>query len=260
MDTDINFNSESKVTLMGNNTKRMLMQLNKKNPDHLTISEKIAELGKLFYENIISKNKVVFIVSIIIILFLTHRYYKKKNKEKEGYTDVSLDKDIKNQVKQLKYNVQPSFNRLQSVKDQQTHVNYPPKPLPINIPDKGIIYERNLYADNVPQQLPFEYLNSVDYDYSNVYKYPSRSYHTGTYNPYAYAQDTTIENPLGYPTNFNTSTGDFINQATALNQQNIIDYQTILDNMEGNLIESLKQGPHAVNMNYPINIMEPPYV
>ena len=159
------------------------------------------------------------------------------------------------QTSHLRYDTQPSFNRLYSVDQQKEPVNYPPSPLPINIPDLGIVYTKDLYG--YPK--PFPNLNSPNYNYNNVYTNPQLAYYNGTYNTYKNAQDTNIINPLGYPTNFNTSTGDFINHMTNANKQNIVDYQTILDNINGNLVDALKLGPKYLDINSPELEMEPPY-
>jgi len=215
---------------------------------------------------------------LVVILFLMYRYYNKKNKqeysseEEEEYDEeYSYESFLNNkgndftydtiaditstQTANLRYDTQPSFNPLYPVDDQRQHVYYPPDPLPVNIPDVGTVYTRNLYDD--PQ--PYSPINSAMYDYGNVYKDASRSYYNGTYNTYADAQDTEIVNPYGYSNNFNTTTGRFIKGMTADNDKVVTDYQTILDNMETSLRNSLKIGPEYLDVNGPELTMEPPY-
>ncbi len=78
----------------------------------------------------------------------------------------------------------------------------------------------------------------------------------GTYNTYADAKDTNIVNPYGWSNNFNTTTGSFITGMTDMNRQNVYDYQTILDNMNGNLVDGLGIGPKHLD---DVPEMEPPY-
>jgi hypothetical protein len=96
-------------------------------------------------------------------------------------------------------------------------------------------------------------MNGTNYDHNNVYNYPSNSFHSGTYDTYGNAQDTNFINPLGFSNNFNTNSGNFVNSMTQANRQNVTDYQTFMDNNQGNLIDALKFGPKYENQ------MEPPY-
>ena len=86
---------------------------------------------------------------------------------KETYVSSTenLDDITRSITDHLKYDTQPSFDRLQSIDGQQEHVNYPPDPLPINISGDEIVYTRNIYDE--PKQFPT--LNSPKYDYDNVY-------------------------------------------------------------------------------------------
>ncbi len=257
------FFSNSKPDLVGPKVRKSVYKIMKTDIDNATISDRISSMITNFYKDYISEHKLLFFFAVSIIVFLLYRYYTKEklktqvNKEetKEKFTveeQKIIDDIMINQTSHLKLDTQPSFNRLESVNEQHEDVNYPPMPIALNIPDKGLVYTKNPYA----YPTPFKNLNNPDYDYNDVYTKKSRAYYSGTYNPYENAQDTNIVNPFGWSNRFNTDTGAFITGMTDANKQNIIDYQAILDNMEGTLIDGLKLGPQHLNE---VPEMEPPY-
>jgi hypothetical protein len=195
-----------------------------------TISDKIAGSLSDLYNDYFKDYKAVIIICSAIIIFLVYRYYNKKERQEE------------------------EFNPLYSVNEQREEVYYPPDPLPVNLPNKGIVFTRKMYEE------PNEYtgINTLDYDYTNVYKNPN-SYYSGTFNTYNDAKDTKIINPFGYSNNFNTNSGKFVSDMTRNNKNNITEYQTVLDNTHGNLINALKIGPSHLNSNIPEYNMDPPY-
>lgn len=269
------FYSNSKPNLIGTKINRTVYKIMKKEHSGGTISDKISNVIVSVYNKFISPNKFIVGIIIFTILFLVYRYYSKENKEnkenkdkeleefddqlrimEEGQLNNNIINEIMNeQTKHLTYDEQPSFNPLYSTQEQPNKVYYPPDPLPVNIPGTGITYTRSLYG----QPKPFPGLNAPNYNYSNVYTNPSLSYYSGTYNTYHNAQDTDIINPLGYPTNFNTSTGEYMDQMTSANKQNIVDYQNILQNMNQDLVNSLKIGPNYLDNDNSEYEMQPPY-
>lgn len=255
----MDFYSNSKPDLVGPMVKKSVYKIMKKEIDNNTISDRISKLLTDFYKDYIKEYKLIVFLIIIFVVFLLYRYYNKEEKEevKEKFTKEEqkiIDEIFNSQTKHLTYDSQPSFNRLESVNGQQEYVNYPPDPIPINIPDQGIKYTKSLY-DYSKQ---FDNLNNPDYDYNNVYEYPSRSYYTGTYNTYQDAEDTDIVNPYGWSNEFNTNAGKFVSSMTDANRQNIVDYQTIVDNMNGDLQDSLKIGPKYLDETLAPE-MDPPY-
>lgn len=259
----MDFFSKTKPNLIDPKMKKTVYKIIKKNPLNYTISEKISEMMNKFYKSYIKQNLFFILVILAIVIFLVYRYYKKKENDKNNENfqyefdeDAYLMNDINNQTNHLRYDTQPSFDRLHSVKYQEEPVYYPPDPLPINLSGKGIQYKRDIYNEKVN---PFPYLNTPNYDYNNVYTNTSRLYHNGTYNTYNDAKDTELVNPLGYSNKFNTTTGDFIKGMTDKNEKVITDYREIIDNMEGNLIDSLKIGPKYLDVNNTELDIEPPY-
>jgi hypothetical protein len=253
------FFSNSKPDLVGPKVRKSVYNIMKTDVTNATISDKISLMLTDFYKDYISENKTIFIIVVLIVLFLLYRYYNKEKQKNKDYTEKFtideqniIDNIMNDQTSHLKLDTQPSFNNLQSVNDQHEDINYPPMPIPLNIPNKGIVYTKNPYTYPSPPTN----LNNPNYDYNDVYKNKSRSYYSGTHNPYKNAQDTDIVNPYGWSNRFNTDTGAFITNMTDANNQNIIDYQTVLDNMEGNLIDGLKLGPRHLN---DVPEMEPPY-
>ncbi len=261
----MDFYSNTRPNLVGPRIKHTVYKIIKKKSNGSTISDKVSNSMSSIYTAYIGNNKLVAVVVIGLLLFFVYRYYKKQQEKKDGSEETKerfsndekkiIEEIMNNQTKHLKYDTQATLNPLYSVDSQQEPVNYPPDPLPVNLPNNGIVYTRSLY--DYPKNFPA--MNTPNYDYDNVYSNPSRSHYTGTYNTYEGAQDTDIINPLGFPTNFNSTTGDFIGQMTNANTQNITDYQSILDNMQGNLTTSLRIGPKYLNVGDPESAMEPPY-
>ena len=256
----MDFFSGKNPDLIGPTMKTTLNDImNKPKINNSTISEKIIGAISNFYSDYICENVFIIFIIILIIICLGYRYYDKKNKDKgkneENFIpdkckpknkgkekEVDLIEQIKNY--NFEYDDIPRcysppagelyMNPLEGI-DKQTHSTekvYPPDTLPININDQKV-FARNLYGTPISD----EPLNFPNYDYDNVYKSKSRSYYSGAYDTYRNAQDTTIKNPYEWSNKFNTTTGRFVGQMTDKNLQSIIDYQTILDNNEANLID-----------------------
>ncbi len=249
------FYSRSKPNLINNDIKKKVYNIiKKKTTSKYTISEKISNLMSYMYKHFIQENRGIVILIVIISLFLVYRYYN-KSPRKENYVNSTVLDDITNTItRHLKYDTQPSFDRLQSVDHQVEKVNYPPDPLPINLSGDKVVLAKDLYKTD-----KFPTLNSPKYDYNNVYTDPSRSYYAGTYNTYEQAQDTNILNPYGYPNDFNTSTGKFVTQMTDKNQQNVINFQNVIDNRDHNLREGLLHGGQHIRYDDPCLNIKPPY-
>lgn len=239
-------------------TKSVKHIIKQKSPSKL-IGGNISDYLFIVYAKYIKNNMLVLIFLTSLSFFLSYRYYYKeelKNAEQFRDNEKEIIEDIlKNQTAHLKYDTQPTFNPLYSVNQQQPYVNYLPSPIPINLPNKGIVQAKSLY----PYPKQFQNLNNPYYDYNNVYNTPSRSYYHGTYNPYQNAQDTDIVNPLGFSNAFNTTTGNFVGGMVDANTDNILNYQTMIDNQHGNLVDSLKFGPDYLNPGALDLTMEPPY-
>lgn len=229
------FYSNKRPNLVGLKVHKTITKIMQAKSNNVTISDKIYNILKNIYDDYIKERKLLVIIIILIIIFLLYRYFNRTGR-KENFTNEEYEiikNIIEKQTERLKYDQQPTLNPLQSVKEKEEKIYYPPDPLPINIPNKGIVYTRNIYEN--PKEYP---LLNTTIDYDSVYKNQSRSYYTGTYNTYENAHDTDIINPYGFSNNFNTSTGEFIGQMTNLNQQNLVNYQQILDNKTQNLINS----------------------
>lgn len=251
-----------KPDLVGPIMKNTMAKISQVGADNNTVSDKIVNTMTEFYESHIKENKVVFIILIAITVFFVYRYYEKQDRlTSESFANQDLNElqpKIDEQTAYLKYDTQPYFNPLLPVADQPVHVNYPPDPLPIRLPKQGLTYTRNIYNDPTPY--PSMNLTAGKYDYSavnNMKDNTSRVYHSGTYNPYKCNQDTSIINALGYPVDFNTTTGTFVGGMTDKNRETITDYQSILDTMNQNLVDSLRIGPKYVNID--TSPMDPPY-
>jgi len=121
------------------------------------------------------------------------------------------------------------------------------------ISDKIFSWMQTLYKDYIEDKKIFIFvllliIGFLIYRYYNKaskvetlisYEKPPRNYYTGTHNPYEHAQDTDIPNPLGFKNDFNTTTKDFLEQSTDLNQQNLADYLASLEKAEKDMIERI---------------------
>lgn len=252
------FDSTTEPNLIGPRIKKTINKIIKKKSNSNTISDKISNMVTNFYKEYISDHKILVFIFVVSFIILLNRYYSKKNRKndnvktnKEAFSEEEqkIFNEIMNiQPSNLRYDTQPTFNVLESVNKQHEPVNYLPDHIPLNMPNKDIVYSK-----------PFENLNNPNYDYNNVYTNPSLSYYSGTHDTYKNAQDTDIINPLGWATDFNSSTGNYVNQMTTANKQNLIDYQTLIDNMQAELSGSLKYGPDYLNPDNLEPEIEAPY-
>lgn len=254
----MDFFSGKTPDLVGPTMKTILADMmNKPKISNSTISEKITHILSNFYSEYIYEYIFIILIIILIVVCLCYRYYDKKNKEKNKDTNKEffsphnlkkknkINSDLIEEIKNFDFDdiddraVSPPggyiyMNPTDSIANQNNELNvmYPPDTLPVNIGNEKI-FTRNLYENPIAD----EPLNAPDYDYDNVYKNRSRSYYSGAYDTYKNAKDTTIENPYGWSNNFNTTTGNFVKQMTDQNLQSVIDYHTIADNTELNLVK-----------------------
>jgi hypothetical protein len=252
----MDFFSGKNPDLIGPTMKTTLNDMiNKPKIINSTISERVTNNLTNFYNDYIYEYKFVIILIILIIICLVYRYYyknddeKQKTTRKEGFrTQKKQDSNMLEEIKNYEYDLMNNenlpiagdnpydghlyMNPLESINKQsnKTQVVYPPDKMPVNLPE-GKLFTRNLYDNPVAD----EPLNFPDYDYDNVYK-NDRGYYSGCYDTYKDAKDTTIENPLGWSNNFNTTMGNFVGPMTNSNLQSVKTFQTIVDNTEANLI------------------------
>jgi hypothetical protein len=192
---------------------------------------------KYLYNSFIKGRVVLILTTIIITILLIYRYvtYKKqkniehKSNIMEKY-EACLNEAYIDQIKHIMYSDQPSIDPTKSVNNQDKEItNYPPTNIPINLSD-GIVNKQNIY----PEPTNFELLNTPNYNYEAVH-YNPRSYYNGTYNTYENSVDSNIQNSIGLPVNFNTTTEKFVKYATDSNNDNLNLYQSIIDNKEYNM-------------------------
>lgn len=256
----MDFFSGKNPDLIGPTMKSTLNDImNRPKVNNSTISEKITLSLSEFYNDYISENMFSIICIIILVACLVYRYYCKKddkvntepfiinNKEKEtnlleeikNYNFEEAECDARHVSGDNPYDGHLYMNPIESIDKQEnkTQVVYPPDKMPVNMPN-GKVFTRNLY-DNPIQD---DKVNAPDYDYDNVYKNKSRSYYSGSYNTYdakKHGDQDNLPHPWGWNNKFNATTGKFVGQMTNSNSQNLLDYQTIIDNGEANLINSI---------------------
>ena len=228
--------------LVGPVMKTTICKIIKKPQINNTISDKISSYFSDLYNDYIVNNKALTILILVFIAFLIYRYYNKSSKPQktETFDPIEQDKETKKnllneiedyQTKHLIVDNPPSMNPLFSPDSQNQNdiIHYPPDKLPIRLdpnPGAGLAYRRKNYK----HPPPFDKMNSIEYDYGNVYTNPSRSYYSGTFNTYTNAQDTPIQNPYNWSNNFNTNTGNFVQYATDQNMKSVEDLQKYQDN------------------------------
>lgn len=240
----MDFYSGKQPNLIGPVMKSTVCKVMKQKPVNNTVSDKVILCVTTFYKDYVVENLFIIILLLCVVIFLIHRYNMSKN-GKEGYKNnkETFDKNLFNEVtdyqtRHLIYDDPPHMNPIMTPDNQKYKVNYVPDDHLINVPGVGLIDPKLL---NPPKpDVPF---NNVNYDYNNVYTDPSRSYYNGTYDTYKNAQDTDAVNPYDWSNNFNTNTGAFVSPMTDLNNQNLVDYQNLLDEKKNNLL-------HAINPQY----------
>jgi hypothetical protein len=227
----MNFNIDSKQpNLVTNDVEIAYDELIVKNTTGMTISEKITDQIYELYIAYVYEHKFVVFCLVFAVVFLIYRYYKNKEEKQENYADsYELKNYVDCQRNKLYYNEQPYINNLRSVDDQpfKEKVNYPPMSIPMNLNPNdhrgygyNIVETKNMYPD------PASY--DIIKTPANLYG-SGVDYYTGVNNTYLNAQDTDLINSMGYPNNFNSSTGEFISGFTDKNNQNMIDYNKIVD-------------------------------
>jgi hypothetical protein len=184
--------------------------------------------GESFYESTIKPNMFAFILVGLFILFLAYKYYEKKNSSNDYEEEDEIedfDEDIDNvfgsnngsdeseiviQPESVQF-LRQTFNPSQTIHTQTSNINYLPDNVPVQINGVATSYD-NLNPHYIPDiNMPPIYPPRQD-----------RDRYTGWYNTYATAQDTSINNPLGFPNDFNTSTANAVGNMSCHNK-NMID-------------------------------------
>lgn len=143
-----------------------------------------------FYTNYIEPNLLILILFIIFCLFLLYRYYTKENKE----------------------SFVPTFNPSIPVDEQQSYVHYMDNEIPLNF--NGKFETRN---ERYPP-------NPIIEEYPPLITPPQdRDLYVGTTDTYYDAKDTKIPHPYGWPSTFNTTTGQAVKFMTDQNTKNLDD-------------------------------------
>jgi hypothetical protein len=129
-------------------------------------------------------------------------------------------------------------------------ISYPPDPYRVisnNDNNINTSFMQNLDGDYYKNYInPNNNLNVND-KYVNT---TSVNNYNGTYNSYLNAQDTQLQNPIGLPTDFNSTTGNFVGKMTDMNKQNILDYNDILNNTNRDLLKNINNNAFKVDPPY----------
>lgn len=235
--------SNAKPNLIGPRIEKTVYTLKKMEVNNNSISDKVVHFISTFYDDYIKQNKLVTFIIISIIAFLSYRYVNRVQKEKFNNNEQHIIDEIMNkQTQHLANDDQAHFDRLIAVNNQQQPVNYLPGGLPINLPNQGIVQRQAIKP--YPQQYAGQGTDvpSFNPNYNNVQTAKSRSHYAGTHNTYQNTPHNDAVNPLGFSTQFNKTTGNFVGSMTNKNKQNAIDYNAILNNVNKNLRNGLKPG------------------
>lgn len=240
-----------------------------KNINGGTINSSFDDFLQSLYKNYIEPNKIILVFIISVTLFAWYRIKQKKlEREKEGRENEAileqfvddepgnLQQIIYDQTRNIKYKEQPTLNPLFPVDNQYTEeVNYPPTAIPMNLDGQGL----SMVQNNAYPREPFPTMIDPKDNYDYPYTSDTRNYYSGMNNSYKNAQDTTIQNPLGFSNNFNTSTGAFIGQNVDLNQNAFQNYNQHQQDTHADLTNTLQHGPAYLNQDEPHSQMLPPY-
>lgn len=237
----MNVFSNNPQNLIGRNTKMMLYNNIRKRP---VIRPRLGmdRLLSSIYKDFIIPNRVFVVLVLCIGLYLLYRYLNKEEYQEEfsEEDEEKLLKMMEDQTAHLEQNEQQTMNPIYPLAKQQSNVAYPPGNFPINTGTEISMLNRNDFPQ-APQEIS---LGDPNYDYSAVYSNPSRSSYTGTTNLYRNAVDTSIQNPLGFSNQFNTTTGDFVSGMADTNNNNVMAFDSILKNSEQNMVNGSQGSPY----------------
>ena len=220
------------------------------------INDNITKYIMKFYSDYIKPNAMLLFIITVISGVLYYRYREKKNKEREELID-DLEYLIRSHEEKEKEGRgrKEEFNPLYPIKQQNTTIQYLPNGVPVNNGGETInFYNQQYNSANTNTGMP-----NFNYNYNNVYQRPSRSYYSGTQNPYQ-RTDGYMENGQnipGYPTTFNADMDRYIKYMTGKNNE-AVDYQKMMELMDKEL-QNLKVGPEYLDTDTPDLSMEPPY-
>lgn len=221
------------------------------------INDNITTFIMYIYKEYVEPNFILLVIISFISFILYHRYLETQKQKNEQFNEIEEVEDILDKLDEESKQVSnpgiqnlPTFNPLYSTQSQQQyHTN-----LDVNS-DRQNQYNTHLQE----QPNPIGNLYDFNYNYNNVYENPTRNYYSGNVNTYQNAQDSSIPNPHGYVTNYNTSTNDFGSYSTKQNNNTVEDYNDIITKMNNDFMTNLQSGPMNLNTNIPEPTMEPPY-
>lgn len=166
--------------LIGDNViKALNVTMETKEPS-MTISDKVFQFGGYVFNTFIRENLLWIILIICFALFLSYRYYRKQRAEQARIMNASLEK-------------------------------YEP-----------VIVEKNytVYDDLVSDVDNVNALNSLPVSNPTLGNQPQERYYYNRYTPpYNNYTESPMVNPYGFPTNFNDTTGTFIDYSTMMNNE-----------------------------------------
>ncbi len=192
-------------------------------------------------KTVIWENILVIIFIAGIIIFLSYRYMMKNRREDYNNEDIEDTYDIM-QFHKRRF-VRPTMNPYYPVKKQMNYALYLPDKMPHKSDGENVSYvrddqkvlsSRDLREVGVPSQVH-------KYTYPNYGAYQSvGDCYGGVSNPYAKPNTLPrFRNHLGYPTDFNETTGEFISSMTGLNRHAVNTYYDILQNSNNVLRKNL---------------------
>jgi hypothetical protein len=188
---------------------------------HNVVTDNLSSCIYKIYSSIIKDHLVLLLVVIAICVALYYRYKQTKGK-REKFKIAKMNPTIPVR-KQKNYNV------------------YPPRPIPLNLYGRGpeiTGYQRGLgnYKD-------------IGAEYGAPYENPvNRSYYSIPPNGYRNAQSNMIPNPY-FPYDFNTTTGDFVGNASERNERNLQDYKRLIKDRNQQLVDIINIGPNNVDFS-----------
>lgn len=214
-----------------------------------SLSTKVKDCCIGLLKNYIYENFLLILFVVGIIIFLTYRYYMKKQKEPFRNNDYNND-DIDDTFDLLQFQnkkfVRPTMNPIYPINKQQNYALYPNNKMPFKADGVNVSYVRDFTNDDqkVVSGRDLRDVGVPAQNFTNIY--PNYGYnqsvgqcYSGLSNPYSKPPNTPeFRNALGHPTDFNNTTGNFITNSVKHNQNVMQIYHDILQN-RNNILNNL---------------------
>lgn len=219
----MDFFSNTQPDLIGNGAKKIYKLLSKNTTTDKTYESALGYL-QYAYNTFVSPNLPLIILIFAVVIFLYYKYQCKNEKTSENFKDLD---DPNERV------ARPTLNPLFPINAQKSYVHYLPDDIPFIDDDHYTTYNEEHPTQKSQYDAPPNFDTGI---------YNKGPFYSGTKNTFKNAEDPVTPNWLGFPTDFNTSTGYAVNNITKANRDNIIDLQNYNNGTQNDLTNILNSG------------------